>query len=86
MKNFQIWWILYFQVHASPINFETGLFDRDYYVIKTAMEYGIPVASVIGGGYQRDQDLLSLHHTIVHRAAIKVGDEKFTVHMCLIIC
>lgn len=50
----------------------TGLFDRDFYVIDTCHSQGIPVATVIGGGYQRDINALSVRHTIVHRAATKV--------------
>ncbi|KAK3100351.1 hypothetical protein FSP39_018565, partial [Pinctada imbricata] len=51
---------------------DQGLFDRDKYVIDKCLSHGIPVATVIGGGYQRDLDALSLRHTIVHRAATKV--------------
>lgn len=49
-----------------------GLYQRDLYVMKIAVEKGIPVATVVGGGYSRDIDKLALRHSIVHRAATKV--------------
>lgn len=55
---------------------DQGLFDRDKYVIDLALGKGIPVATVIGGGYQKDVDALSLRHTIVHRAATKVWFDR----------
>lgn len=55
---------------------DQGLFDRDIYVINTCYKQGIPVATVIGGGYQRDLNVLSLRHTIVHRAATMVWNNK----------
>lgn len=54
---------------------DEGLFQRDVYVIKSAIERGIPTATVIGGGYSRDIDKLGLRHSIVHRAATKVWRE-----------
>ncbi len=49
-----------------------GLFRRDYYVFNSCKRRGIPCVGVIGGGYSRNLDALSLRHTIVHRAATKV--------------
>ncbi|OWF45289.1 uncharacterized protein LOC110457249 [Mizuhopecten yessoensis] len=54
---------------------DQGLFDRDSFVISTALNLGIPIATVIGGGYQRDLDVLSRKHTIVHRAAMKIWSQ-----------
>jgi len=51
----------------------TGLFDRDVAVIEMALKRGIPCATVIGGGYDDDIDVLSRRHSIIHRAAIKVS-------------
>uniref|UniRef100_A0A3Q4BL10 Histone deacetylase domain-containing protein n=1 Tax=Mola mola TaxID=94237 RepID=A0A3Q4BL10_MOLML len=45
------------------------LYDRDLYVMKTALRRGVPVAAVIGGGYSKDLDKLAVRHSIVHRAA-----------------
>ena len=49
-----------------------GLFDRDVAVIQMALSRGIPCATVIGGGYDDDIDVLGRRHSIIHRAAIKV--------------
>ncbi|XP_013869606.1 uncharacterized protein SYNPCC7002_A1628 isoform X2 [Austrofundulus limnaeus] len=54
---------------------DQGLYQRDLYVIKTAVSRGIPVATVIGGGYSQDLDKLALRHSIVHRAATKVWND-----------
>lgn len=54
-------------------SFCLGLFQRDFYVISSCVSRGIPVATVIGGGYDKDVNRLALRHTIVHRAAIKVN-------------
>lgn len=53
-----------------------GLFDRDVAVIQMALRRGIPCATVIGGGYDDDIDVLGRRHSIIHRAAIKVNHEK----------
>ncbi|PSN50571.1 hypothetical protein C0J52_14768 [Blattella germanica] len=53
-----------------------GLFERDYYVISTVTGRGCPCATVIGGGYSQDLDELSKRHTIVHRAATKVWQDR----------
>ncbi|XP_037632238.1 uncharacterized protein SYNPCC7002_A1628 [Sebastes umbrosus] len=54
---------------------DQGLYQRDLYVMKTVVSRGIPVATVIGGGYSRDIDKLALRHSIVHRAATQVWRE-----------
>ncbi|XP_015241874.1 PREDICTED: uncharacterized protein SYNPCC7002_A1628-like isoform X2 [Cyprinodon variegatus] len=54
---------------------DQGLYQRDLYVMKTAVSAGVPVATVIGGGYSRDIDKLALRHSIVHRAASEVWRE-----------
>lgn len=55
---------------------DNGLFQRDFYVINLCVSRGIPVATVIGGGYDKDINMLALRHTIVHRAAIKVWQSR----------
>ncbi|XP_030634011.1 uncharacterized protein hdac12 [Chanos chanos] len=55
---------------------DQGLYQRDLYVLNTMVGKGIPIATVIGGGYSRDIDKLALRHSIVHRAATKVWKEK----------
>lgn len=37
---------------------------------------GIPCATVIGGGYDDDIDVLGRRHSIIHRAAVKVSSGK----------
>lgn len=54
---------------------DNGLYQRDLYVMKTVVGRGIPIATVIGGGYSRDIDKLALRHSIVHRAATQVWRE-----------
>ena len=48
---------------------DEGLLRRDRYVLETCVRRGIPVATVIGGGYSRDVAALGRRHTIIHRAA-----------------
>lgn len=55
----------------------TGLYQRDLYVLQTVITKGIPVATVIGGGYSRDIDRLAQRHSIIHRAASKVRQQKW---------
>lgn len=54
---------------------DEGLYRRDLYVLQTVIKKGIPVATVIGGGYSRDIDRLGHRHSIIHRAASKVWRE-----------
>lgn len=51
---------------------DTGLFQRDRYVLKTCAKAGYPVACVIGGGYGHDMDALIYRHSLLHRAATEV--------------
>jgi acetoin utilization deacetylase AcuC-like enzyme len=52
-----------------------GLFARDYYVISTCLSAGVPIACVIGGGYDRNTDRLAQRHCLLHRAADEVFSE-----------
>jgi acetoin utilization deacetylase AcuC-like enzyme len=49
-----------------------GLYARDAYVLNHCREAGIPVAAVIGGGYDRDIVALAERHAQLHRAAADV--------------
>lgn len=51
---------------------DTGLYQRDRLVLQACMDRGIPVATVVGGGYSRDLKSLAWRHTLVHRAAVDV--------------
>ena len=46
-----------------------GLMARDRFVIDCCLAHGIPVACVVGGGYDRDLDRLALRHCLLHRTA-----------------
>lgn len=45
---------------------EHGIRQRDRYVLDTCVAAGIPVAAVVGGGYDKDVDALARRHAIVH--------------------
>jgi acetoin utilization deacetylase AcuC-like enzyme len=48
---------------------DAGLYARDQMVIDACLRRGIPIAGVIGGGYQQALDRLARRHCILHRAA-----------------
>ena len=52
---------------------DTGLHARDHFVLATCREAGIPVAGVIGGGYDRDLEALAHRHAQLHRAAFALS-------------
>jgi acetoin utilization deacetylase AcuC-like enzyme len=45
---------------------EEGIRQRDRFVLDRCVSAGIPVAAVIGGGYDKDVDALARRHAIVH--------------------
>ncbi|NMP31045.1 histone deacetylase [Thalassotalea sp. M1531] len=49
-----------------------GIKQRDEYVINTCLKSGIPIATVIGGGYDKDHDRLARRHAIVIETANEV--------------
>lgn len=53
---------------------DTGLKLRDEMVLRACTERNIPVATVIGGGYDRDIDALADRHAITIRTAAEVAD------------
>lgn len=50
----------------------TGIYQRDHFVFQSCRDAGIPVAAVIGGGYQRDVTALSDIHAQLFHAAMAV--------------
>ena len=54
---------------------DQGLYRRDRYVLDTCVAAGIPVACVIGGGYDDDHDRLARRHCTLHAAAADVFDD-----------
>ncbi|CCN33107.1 putative Histone deacetylase [Vibrio nigripulchritudo SO65] len=56
----------YLQVSAE------GIYQRDHFIFLTAKNAGIPIASVVGGGYRTEhQDLVPIHRLLI-QAAINV--------------
>ena len=53
-----------------------GIYQRDLYVVDTCVAAGVPVACVIGGGYDRDARALARRHGLVHRAAARVWEQR----------
>merc|ERR1712071_289534 len=45
---------------------EAGIRTRDRWLIERCVTGKIPVATVIGGGYDKDVDVLARRHAIVH--------------------
>lgn len=50
---------------------DEGLARRDRYVLAQCTSRGIPVATVIGGGYSSDHRRLARRHTTIHREAAR---------------
>lgn len=48
---------------------DNGLYRRDCRVIDRCLANGFPIATVIGGGYDKDISALAKRHSTVHRAA-----------------
>lgn len=53
-----------------------GIRQRDAYVIKTVREANIPIATVIGGGYDQDQTALAKRHAIVIEEANRYSNNS----------
>ena len=51
---------------------DAGLAQRDEYVLETIVSRGIPVACVIGGGYDADVERLARRHALMHQAATDI--------------
>jgi acetoin utilization deacetylase AcuC-like enzyme len=48
---------------------DAGLAARDGFVMDAALSRGVPLAGVLGGGYDKDMDRLARRHATLHRAA-----------------
>jgi acetoin utilization deacetylase AcuC-like enzyme len=51
---------------------DEGLFQRDRYVLQTCVRRGYPVATVVGGGYDKDVSALAYRHILLYRAANEI--------------
>ena len=49
-----------------------GIEQRDHLVLKKCLDHGVPVATVIGGGYDKDHDRLARRHAIIVEQAHKI--------------
>ena len=49
---------------------DAGLFERDKFVIQSCVDRKIPIATVIGGGYDKNRRELAYRHSFVVRAAL----------------
>ena len=56
---------------------DEGLASRDLFVLKSCAQRGIPVATVVGGGYDNDIDALGRRHSIVFKEAQRVFDTYY---------
>ncbi|RDL43999.1 histone deacetylase [Marinomonas piezotolerans] len=57
---------------------DSGIFNRDRYIINQVVEYGAPIACVIGGGYDHDHNVIAARHGLLHQAAADVW-RKMTI-------
>ncbi len=51
---------------------DAGLYARDRLVLDACAAAGVPVAAVVGGGYDTDIERLARRHCLLHRAATDV--------------
>jgi len=57
---------------------DQGLWRRDQLVLNHCVDRGIPVTTVIGGGYDKDLTTLAARHGIVHRVCTNIYRERFS--------
>jgi acetoin utilization deacetylase AcuC-like enzyme len=57
---------------------DAGLYRRDLFVFAQCAQRGVPVAAVIGGGYQTDHERLARRHTLLHQAASAVFEQFYS--------
>ncbi|WP_243730210.1 histone deacetylase family protein [Marinomonas balearica] len=50
--------------------------ERDRYVIETCLDLGLPVACVIGGGYDRQEWKVAQRHSLLHQVASEIWYER----------
>ncbi|HIF11205.1 MAG TPA: histone deacetylase, partial [Sneathiellales bacterium] len=51
---------------------DDGIAARENFVLSACRDADIPIACVIGGGYQDDIEALAHRHSLVHRAALNL--------------
>ncbi len=55
---------------------DDGLAARERAVLGLCMDSGVPVACVVGGGYDMDADVIARRHMILHREAGQLWSQK----------
>ena len=55
---------------------DEGLIRREALVIDTCVGRGIPVAAVVGGGYDKDMEALARRHCILHHVAREIFESN----------
>lgn len=55
--------------------YKPGLLRRELLVLDTCLAAGVPVAGYVGGGYDRDLDVLAERHMLLHKAALQMWQE-----------
>jgi acetoin utilization deacetylase AcuC-like enzyme len=58
---------------------DTGIYRREMQVLSTCLAAGYPVACIIGGGYADDLKGLVVRHSLVHRAAKEIYQQRSAV-------
>ncbi|KAL7543639.1 hypothetical protein ACHAXR_012962 [Thalassiosira sp. AJA248-18] len=53
-----------------------GMKQRDMHVIRSCVNKNVPVAAVVGGGYDNDVEVLGRRHALVHRVCAQVWRER----------
>lgn len=56
---------------------DDGIFARDKYVIQTCVGLNLPIACVIGGGYDRQEEKVAWRHSLLHQAADQIWKAYF---------
>lgn len=54
---------------------DQGLLRRELLVLDTCLAAGVPLAGYVGGGYDRDLDILAERHMLLHKAALQLWQE-----------
>ena len=55
-----------------------GIKERDYHVVRTCVNAEIPIAVVVGGGYDNDVREPGRRHAIVHRTCAGWREKRRT--------
>jgi acetoin utilization deacetylase AcuC-like enzyme len=55
---------------------DQGILARDRYVIEQVLDRGLPIACVIGGGYDHNHQKVAQRHSLLHQAAHEIWQER----------